>query len=120
MYSAPDDYGTSWYFRGKQSYNYVNFAGFTWRVVRINGDGSIRLILDGTLDKLSIKSNSLLTAIDSDGIIPFKTTPYNDNAYIGYMYGNVGVTDYNTTHKNLNSSIVKRYIDTFYEIALFL
>ncbi len=48
MYSFPDDYGTSYYFRGAVDNNWVYFAGFYWRIVRINGDGSIKLIYTGT------------------------------------------------------------------------
>ena len=43
---TPDDYGTSYYFRGNVIDNYVNFAGMCWRAVRIAGDGSIKLILE--------------------------------------------------------------------------
>ena len=41
-----DDYGTSYYYRGGVEDNYVNFAGICWRVVRIQGDGSVKLILE--------------------------------------------------------------------------
>ena len=44
--STLDDYGTSYYYRGDIQDNYVNFAGMCWRIVRIEGDGSIKLILD--------------------------------------------------------------------------
>ena len=43
--TATDDYGTSYYFRGQVEDNYVNFAGLCWKIVRINGDGSIKLYL---------------------------------------------------------------------------
>ena len=45
-----DDDGEAYIFRGNVVNNYLNFGGFTWRIVRINGDGTIRLILDGALD----------------------------------------------------------------------
>ena len=48
VWTAEDDLGTSYYFRGAVSNNYVSFAGFYWRIIRINGDGTIRLIYDGT------------------------------------------------------------------------
>ena len=35
----------TYYFRGNVENNYVSFAGFTWRIVRINEDGTIRLIM---------------------------------------------------------------------------
>jgi len=119
---AEDDYGTSYVFRGAVKDNYVNFAGFTWRIVRINGDGSIRLILDGSLDKVSkdgvaVYTNSNLQAIDSDGIIAFKSSPYNDNAYVGYMYGEFtgNSTSYDEAHQNKKSSTIKTYVDEFYK-----
>ena len=43
--TAEDDYGTTYYFRGNPIDNYVNYAGMCWRIVRIEGDGSIKLIL---------------------------------------------------------------------------
>ena len=47
MFMAEDDYGESYYYRGVAD-NWVDFAGFYWRIIRINGDGSIRLIYSGT------------------------------------------------------------------------
>ncbi len=40
-----DDYGNSYYFRGNVQDNYLNFNEMCWRIVRIEGDGSIKLIL---------------------------------------------------------------------------
>lgn len=122
---AEDDYGTSYVFRGNIEDNYIEFAGFTWRIVRINGDGSIRLILDGSLDKVSkdgivVSANANLSAIDSGGLVPFKTAPYNDNTYIGYMYGGANKSDYNSTHSNSIDSTIKKYVDVFYSEYLYL
>ena len=47
IFMAEDDYGDSYYYRGVAD-NWVSFAGFYWRIIRINGDGSIRLIYSGT------------------------------------------------------------------------
>lgn len=52
-----DDLGTTYYFRGKINNNYVSFAGYTWRIVRINGDNTVRLILDNILDETTIYNN---------------------------------------------------------------
>ena len=43
--AAEDDYGTSYYFRGAVTNNYVEFANKCWRIVRVDGDGSVKLIL---------------------------------------------------------------------------
>ncbi len=102
--TAPDDYGTSYYFRGNVIDNYVNFANLTWRIVRINGDGSIRLILDDVAKDSS--GNSIKTAFN---------TNKDDNAYVGYMYGTPGSTTYDTTHENKNDSTIKIAVDRWYE-----
>ena len=46
MFVTRDQDGKTYYYRGSVTDNYVKFAGLIWRIVRINGDGSIRLILD--------------------------------------------------------------------------
>ena len=43
--STQDDYGTSYYYRGNVENNYVNYSGMCWRIVRVQGDGSIKLAL---------------------------------------------------------------------------
>ena len=49
----------TYYFRGNVENNYVNFAGFTWRIVRINEDGTVRLIMqDGINNNATYKFNS--------------------------------------------------------------
>lgn len=47
MFATLDDYGTSYYFRGAVDNNWVYFANYYWRVVRINGDNSVKLIFSG-------------------------------------------------------------------------
>ena len=49
----------TYYFRGNVTNNYVSFAGFTWRIVRINEDGTIRIIMqDGINSNANIAFNS--------------------------------------------------------------
>lgn len=50
LLSSKDDDGISYYFRGDVSNNYVKMGNLTFRVVRINGDGSVRLVLDDALE----------------------------------------------------------------------
>ncbi len=42
--------GTTYYFRGNVTNNYVSFAGIIWRIVRINEDGTIRIITQESND----------------------------------------------------------------------
>ena len=44
-----DDYGTTYFYRGDIKNNYISFAGYLWRIIRVNGDGSFRLILEGDI-----------------------------------------------------------------------
>ena len=49
----------TYYFRGDVKNNYVKFAGQTWKIIRINEDGTIRLILDGRINNTSYKFNTV-------------------------------------------------------------
>lgn len=62
IYTSLDNDGVSFYYRGNVTRNYVSFAGFKWRIVRINGDGSIRLILDGLTSTTSQNSGSVCSS----------------------------------------------------------
>ena len=53
--------GKSYYFRGVVNNNYVSFAGKTWRIVRINEDGTVRLILDEDMDANTYTMNNVYT-----------------------------------------------------------
>ena len=107
---APDAYGTSYYYRGNVQNNYVKFANFYWRIVRINGDGSVRIIYDGTVAHANGEESTDRT---------IGSSKYNysdiDNAYAGYMYGTPASSTYEETHANVNDSEIKKYIDTWYE-----
>ena len=89
VFATEDDYGTS-YYRGSVENNYVSFDGMTWRIIRINGDGSVMVILNDTTRINSTLNNS-----------------YNDSAYAGYIYGTSGSSTYEETHKNTNDSNLK-------------
>ncbi len=100
-----DDYGNSYYFRGNVKDNYLNFNNMCWRVVRIEGDGSIKLILE---DKTQICEN----------------TPGGDNAFIGEgQYGvkhatlngveNVKVADYENCTSNKDNCMKTKFDDWF-------
>ena len=110
IYEAEDDLGTSHYFRGAVENNYVKFAGYYWRIIRINGDGTIRMIYDGT----SAHANGESSADRQVGETAFNTN-YNDNAYVGYMYGTPRSSTYEETHANTNASTIKTANDNWYK-----
>ncbi len=105
----------TYYFRGSVSNNYVLFANMYWRIIRINGDGSIRMIYSGTTAGATGKA----TQLNNGATQTFsKDAKYDDNAYVGYKYGSTGQTQnlngYNATHTNTHDSGIKSYIDTWY------
>ena len=94
LFMTEDEEGESYYYRGAVKNNYVSFAGLTWRIIRRNGDGSIRMIYAG-------KSTSDTGEATTIGNSQFNSK-YWDSAYVGYKYNekfslheNNGTTGYN-------------------------
>lgn len=103
IFETTDDDGTSYYYRGSVENNYVKFAGYYWRIIRINGNGSVRMIYDGTI------------AHDNGGASDdrvyksgYFNSSYLDNAVVGYMYTS------GEAHGLGNDSIIKTANDNFY------
>ena len=107
LYQGTDDYGTTYYYRGNVKNNIVKFAGFYWQIVRINGDGSIRLIYDGTEKNAAGGKQTI-------GNSQFNIND-NDPAYVGYMYGNPDGTTFDEVHNNTNNSTIKTAVDNWYK-----
>ena len=75
LFYSNDDLGKSYYYRGDVKNNFVLFANKYWRIVRRNGDGSVRLMYysDG---------NATGTYAFKSGI----NKHFWDPTYVGYMY----------------------------------
>lgn len=95
---AKDNYGDTYYFRGSADNNYVTFAGVTWRIMRVNGTGSVRLVYEGDIGNVDMASENL----------------GYDNAYIGYIYGTPNQSSYKATHTNTTDSALKTKLDSWY------
>ena len=104
IFEDKDDDGTTYYFAGNTTENYLQFGGFYWRIVRINGDNSIRIIYQGT----SADSTGSAASI---GHTDFN--PITDNMYVGYMYAS------NEVHGLSNDSTIKKVVDDWYEENLY-
>ncbi len=120
--SAEDDYGTSYYFRGAVTNNYVEFANKCWRIVRVGGDGSVKLILhndntEGVANPCDSANNSASAAFARYSNEKYKSAfnaNYNDNAYVGFKFGTPGSNKYETTHANTNNSTILTNLETWY------
>ena len=137
--SAPDNYGTSYYYRGNVENNYVKLGkwsndtpdivyGFRnadsydnyekyksiedckassyynnnctlvsrkgkdmyWRIVRINGDGTVRLVYDGTK---TLSANLATIDFEIPSSVEYDFSTYykysTDNSSAGYMHGEI-------------------------------
>lgn len=109
LYNDIDDYGATYYYRGNVKNNIVNFAGFYWQIVRVNGDGSIRLMYDGTTKYASGIQQSI-----NETTCQFNSL-YNNPAYVGYMYGDINGSAFDEVHANITSSTIKKEIDNWYK-----
>ena len=111
IYSSVDDYGKTYYYRGNVSNNVVSFGGFYWRIVRINGDGSIRLLYYGN----KIDESDYYNKFVGDSKYNEK---YDSKWYAGYMYGSDMSSD-ESALKNEVDSIIKSRIDSWYSSKIF-
>ena len=100
MYKKNDDLGTSYYYRGAVDNNWVKFGkegdkDIYWRIIRINGDGSIRMIYTGTtaptestkvvMTGKGTQITSTQITINSRNTFKFNSSE-NKAEYVGYQY----------------------------------
>ena len=137
IFSALDDLGTSYYFRGAVDNNWLKYGKYTkdmyncnngtisatdtgnsctkiassgndiyWRIIRINGDGSIRMIYSGVTPPTE-NTKVIKTEDTSLGDSPFNGS-YDSAEYVGYKY-EIG-KQYGTSQ----SSDIKTYLEDWY------
>ena len=129
--SDDDDYGTTYYFRGAVENNFVEYANMCWRIVRVTGDGSIKLILynyNGLTSTNNTPASSTPCNVTGDDLafarydgtnyLSHYNDKYNDNAYVGFMYGTPGSSSYEETHVNTNPSTVLTNLNKWYTNVL--
>ena len=115
LYKGEDDYtiyedniakdNFTYYYRGNVQNNWVSFGNFLWRIIRINGDGSIRMIYSGLKGETNHTGSNAQIGTTSFGDTSFKTATTKDvtgltndiitmtystgrygTTYVGYMY----------------------------------
>ena len=105
VFKTQDDWGDSYYFRGAVNNNWVSFAGYYWRIIRINGDGSIRMIYSGNGSPATTGTGTQI----GTNTFSINGSTYNNNAYVGYMY-TVG-----QVHGLGTNSGIKNTLDSWYQ-----
>ena len=110
LYAVPDDYGTSYIYRGDVLNNNVYFAGFYWKIIRMNGDGSIRMIYNGTTPDATENATSINNATYQ------YNSHYSDPTYVGYMYGkDFSIHTSNETNYDNIVALTEYYFGSSYE-----
>ena len=113
LYATTDDDGTSYYYRGAVAGNYVKLDNKYYRIIRVNGDGTLRIIYDGTTPHENGEANNN-RQVGTSKFNPY----YTDNGYVGYMYGdmsqNVITEGENTWTYSGLSATAKYYFGTSY------
>ncbi len=129
MYKKADDLGTSYYYRGAVDNNWVKFGkdstgkDIYWRIIRINGDGSIRMIYTGT----TAPKESTKVVMTGEGT-QISTGKFNISSnkaeYVGYQYIEEQQHGYGKCNgtsascpvngKTVYNSIIKQTIDKWY------
>mgnify|MGYP005760564543 FL=1 len=103
-----------YYYRGaadKVNNNLV-FNNMCWKIIRTTKTGGIKIIYNGV--PADGKCETQTGEATQIGTSAFNTS-YNDNAYVGYMYGTAGSSTYQATNANTNESTIKKYIDSWYK-----
>lgn len=118
LLESKDDLGVAYYFRGAVTNNNVSFAGYNWKIVKINGDGSVKLVLDGIIEELSnyydesssFNESAILDVLESW----YDTNLVDYSSYIAYYkFCNDTVLEANGTTYMAYNRIVTNKIPTF-------
>ena len=119
LFKADDDYTAitgmkSYYFRGAVDNNWVKFGkdstgkDIYWRIIRINGDGSIRMIYTGTTAPTE-STKVVMTGTGTHISTSAFNSSHNNPSYVGYMY------TASQQHGNSTSSTIKTTLENWYK-----
>lgn len=80
LISLADNKGTSYYFRGNVSNNYVKIGSLLFRIVRINGDETVRLVLNNVIDEqYAYNTNSISVGKDATSLVYLNSSSLINN-----------------------------------------
>ena len=101
IYYADTSKGRTYYFAGNPTDNWVKWAGFYWRIIRINENGTNRMIYQGTSANTTGSNTQIQESVFNSS--------YANNMYVGYMYQS------NQPHGLQEDSTIKGILDTWYQ-----
>lgn len=101
--TATNSGNPTYYFRGNVENNYVDFAGFTWRIIRINDDETVRLMLENA-GGTNLKYAS---ANDSTNSLYISNNGMGGLAYALAMWCNNNLYKADSTGRNYTEYVAK-------------
>ena len=119
IYEETTSKGTTYYWRGDVENNYLVFAGKYWRIIRINEDGTLRIIYSGekaTVDQAG--KETVLANGYNDGSTDYTQTQIstfnkvNASYYVGYTYQTNAQRP--SSQNGGTASTIKGVLDTWY------
>ncbi len=119
LFSLEDDYGTSYYFRGMVLNNYVRFGrnasgqDMWWRIIRINGDGTVRMQYDGAGEAGTNRYSKGFALTNQSW-----NSANDDAKYVGWMFGGANgsaSTSREQSQRNETDSPIKTKVDEWYK-----
>ena len=111
--TATDGNVSVYYYRGDADKvnNNIIFNNMCWKIIRTTENNGIKIIYNGIpIDGKCEVQTGEETQIGKRSF----NEKYDDNAYVGYMYGTASSNTYAATHANTNNSTIKTYIDNWY------
>ena len=120
IYEETTSRGTTYYWRGDVDNNYLVFADKYWRIIRINEDGTLRIIYSGEKSEVDQAGKETVLANGyndrSTDYTQTQTSAFNSSKnaseYVGYRYTS-GSQRPSSTSTGTNSTI-KGILETWY------
>ena len=121
LYAKKIDNETTYYYRGNVTNNYLVFADKYWRIIRINEDGSIRIIYNGEKSTIDSAGKETILANGYDDTSTLYTqigmSAFNNisgkSEYVGYTYSEGYQRPIDNPNGETNSTI-KEMLDNWY------
>ena len=120
IYEETTSKGTTYYWRGDVDNNYLVFANKYWRIIRINEDGTLRIIYSGEKSEVDAagKETVLANGYNDEGTDYTQAqtsafnSSYNASYYVGYTYQ--ASAQRPSTQNGGTASTIKGILDTWY------
>ncbi len=109
-----DDLGVSYYYRGAVEDNYLEFNNMCWRIVRIEGDGSVKITLSAEKKCSEITNNDKGTAFIGTGHYGYNKTSGITNSSGEQSTRERYIIDYMNSHTG-NASSMRMQFDTWFD-----